>query len=70
MEGDPMSMHGAGQCRICGAWSDYCTLEPPAGPSVDCRDLMLKPGIAPMYESDAAIDTTPTTRTNPPTESP
>jgi hypothetical protein len=42
-----MSMNGAGQCGICGAWSDYCTLEPPRGPSVDCRDLMLRPGVQP-----------------------
>lgn len=44
-----MSMHGAGQCRICGAWSDYCTLDTAAGPSVDCRDLMLRPGVEPLH---------------------
>lgn len=36
-----MSMYGAGECQLCGAWSDYCTLETPTGVSIDCRNLRL-----------------------------
>lgn len=37
-----MSMEGAGQCGICGAWSDYCTLRTASGIDVDCRELKLR----------------------------
>ena len=37
-----MSINGAPDCPICGAASDYCTLETPVGVSIDCRDLKLK----------------------------
>ena len=37
-----MSMHGAGQCLICGAWSDYCELYAASGVRIDCRNLQLK----------------------------
>jgi hypothetical protein len=37
-----MSMQGAPACEICGAHSDYCTLETAMGTRVDCRDLRLQ----------------------------
>jgi hypothetical protein len=37
-----MSMHGAPDCGICGAASDYCHLTTATGIQIDCRDLQLK----------------------------
>lgn len=37
-----MSMQGAGQCGICGAWSDYCELYAASGVRIDCRNLKLR----------------------------
>jgi hypothetical protein len=37
-----VSMYGAPPCGICGAHSDYCTLDTASGIQIDCRDLQLK----------------------------
>ena len=37
-----MSSYGASDCPICGAHTDYCSLDTPTGISIDCRDLKLR----------------------------
>lgn len=37
-----MSSYGAPDCPICGAASDYCTLETASGITIDCRNLELR----------------------------
>lgn len=34
-----MSGYGFGECRLCGAVDDYCTLQPARGLEFDCRNL-------------------------------
>ena len=37
-----MSSYNAPDCPICGAHTDYCTLETASGITIDCRDLKLR----------------------------
>lgn len=35
-----MSGYGFGECKLCGAVDDYCTLQPARGLTFDCRFLV------------------------------